>query len=72
MDSQGNTTEIAILKQSVVNDTKTTIVDRAIKLPSECKNVGQIGGIVIEGNLALVSTLTTSSDQTQNMLFNST
>lgn len=64
MDSQGNTAEIAILKQSVVNDTKTTIVDRTIKLPSECKNVGQIDGKVIKGNFALVSTSTTSSDQT--------
>ena len=65
MDSRGNTTALAVLKQSVVDDTRTTINDRTISLPSECINVGQIAEIIIEGNLALVSTITTSSSQSQ-------
>jgi hypothetical protein len=65
MDARGNTTEFAVLKESVVNDVRTTIEERTIALPLTCKNVGQMLGLEVMGNYALVDTTTTLSTQSQ-------
>lgn len=63
MDARGNTTAFAVLKESVVNDVRSTIEERTIALPVTCKNVGQMLGLEVMGNYALVDTTTTLSTQ---------
>ena len=63
MDARGNTTAFAVLKESVVNDVRSTIEERTISLPLTCKNVGQMLGLEVMGNYALVDTTTTLSTQ---------
>ena len=58
----GNSIALTILKSQVDGDNKSCVDDISTNLPSECKNVRQIGETVSNSTSILITTYTTSSD----------
>lgn len=60
-DNNNNSIAFVTLKNSE-GEVKTTIDDKSFNLPSECKNVGQMVGLVITGNKALLEAIYTEPE----------
>lgn len=60
-DNNNNSIAFVTLKNSE-GEVKTTIDDKSFNLPSECKNVGQMVGLSITGNKALLEAISTKPE----------
>lgn len=64
-DSNNNTVALAILKENISDDVKTTVIEKTINLPSECKNCGIVYELKMSYNNILFMTETTLSSLNQ-------